>query len=636
MLIKEHKTNEPLLTQGFFLIAITLAYCWISRPGLAGGFILDDWPNLAGLDQVKIHGQLSLFSLSGAASELGRPISLLSFALQAQDWPDNPYPFKLAGLIIQVVNAWLVYACCYLIGRIRNWPQRHVFIFAGSVLIFWLFLPLNISTVFYVVQRMTLLAGLFSLIGIAAFLWGVKQRSNTGLAYATLGLLITYVCGILSKENAILSGLYLSVVYALLIPEQYKSKLWNWWIIIFGILPSLTVIAYLCIGLGQHTRPEFGPYERLLTETVILQDYLNHILLPTPGKLNIFNDGYPVYKNLFESFIGIQAVCFWSALFALAFFLRRRAVFFAFGVFWFLAGHLLESTVFGLELYFEHRNYLPSLGIIMGIIGTTVELNARTNTLSDTRQTLLKYGSTALLAMAAGGHILVYGAEISTWSSPGALAISALTERPHSLRAHQEAAAYFANIEDYATSTLLLQSIEQKWPGYPGTYSQLVMLSCLDSNVILPQAKAIKQRLQAGRFDRGTLDAWHQIYEFKKNGNCPNLSWDQYQEYIELLINNKDYGSQKDDFIVLLALSLNASGRYSEAAKALDQFPENIASLDFLILKARFYAMAGDKEESLQIIERARIKYANDLRVWLPRESRINTIKKQLELSKAP
>jgi len=633
MLSKEHTKTKPLLMQGFFLILTTLAYYWISRPGLAGGFILDDWPNLAGLEQVKIHNRLSLFSLSGVASELGRPISLLSFALQAQHWPDNPYPFKLAGLVIHIVNAWLVYTGCYLIAQLRNWPQRHVFIFAGSVFIFWLFLPLNISTVFYVVQRMALLATFFSLIGLVIFLWAIKQRSNTGLAYATLGILIAYVCGILSKENAILTGLYLSVLYVFLIPQQYKSKHWTWWIIIFGILPSLAVITSLYINLGQHTRPDVGPYERLLTETVILQDYLNNILLPTPGKLNIFNDGYPIYKKLFGSFISTQAVCFWILLCALAFYLRKRALFFAFGIFWFLAGHLLESTIFGLELYFEHRNYLPSLGIIIGLIGTGIELNTKANKLSNKKQTLSQYGSTALLFVAAGGHILVYGAEISTWSSPGALAISALTERPHSLRAHQEAAAYFANVGDFATSTLLVQSIETKWPDYPGTYSQLVMLSCLDSNVVLPKTEAIKLRLQTGKFDRGTLDAWHQIYEFKKYGNCPNLSWDQYQEFIALLINNKNFGSQKDDFVSLLALSFNATGQYIEVAKTLDKIPETQASLDFLILKAQFYAMAGTPQNSLKIIERAKNKYANDLRIWLPREHQINILEKQLNES---
>lgn len=634
MLNIEQSKIKPPQVQGFFLLLITIVYYWISLPGLAGGFILDDWANLDDLDQAYANHQLSQFIFSGIASELGRPISLFSFALQAEHWPSNPYPFKLASLCIHIANAYLVYVCCYLVGQIKNWPQRSIFLFAGTVFSLWLFHPLNISTVFYVVQRMVLLAGFFSLLGVVSFLWSIKhyqQRpSKFYLVIATLGMAITYVLGILSKENAILTGLMLSVLYVFLLRKQCGNKLWDTWVIIFGVLPSLLVLGYLCLHIAQHTRPDFGPFERLLTESVILQDYLDKILLPTPRKLNIFNDGFPVYKNLFDSAVTIKSVSFWLVLSGLALILRKRAAFLAFGLFWYLSGHLLESSIFGLELYFEHRNYLPSLGILIGIVGTVIELNLKAVNFSNTAKKWLNYASTGLLFSMATGYVLIYGVEISTWRSPGALAISALTERSESLRAHQEASAYFANTGDYANSTLLLQSIERKWPGYPGTYSQLIMLHCLDNNVVLPDNTALKQRLASGRFDRGTIDAWHQILEFKKNDHCPDLTWAHYQEFIDLLINNKNYGGQKDDFVVLLALSFNANRQFNEAASALDKFPEDRATLDFLILKAQFYAMAGKKQESLHILERAKNKFSNNLKVWLPRQDQLERLQKQV------
>jgi protein O-mannosyl-transferase len=634
MLPTEGIKPRPLLMQGFFLILITLTYYWISLPGLAGGFILDDLPNLEGLDQAYTNHNLSQFIFSGIASELGRPISLLSFALQAEHWPQNPYPFKLAGLCIHIANAWLVYVCCHLIGQLKNWPPRSIFLFAGTVFSLWLFHPLNISTVFYVVQRMVLLAGFFSLLGIASFLWCIKryhqQASKFYLALATLGMAITYVLGILSKENAILTGLMLSVLYVFLLRVRCGNILWDAWVIIFGVLPSLLVLGYLSLHITQHTRPDFGPFERLLTESVILQDYLDKTLLPTPKKLNIFNDGFPVYKHLFDSTATLISVSFWLVLSALALILRKRAAFLAFGLFWFLSGHLLESSIFGLELYFEHRNYLPSLGILIGIVGTIIELNLKAVDFSNTAKKWLNYASTGLLFSMATAYVLVYGAEISTWRSPGALAISALTERPESLRAHQEAAAYFANVGNYANSTLLVQSIEKKWPGYPGTYSQLIMLHCLDNHVVLPNDTTLKQRLVNGKFDRGTIDAWHQILDFKKNGHCPDLTWAHYQELVELLIKNKNYGGQKDDFVVLLALSFNANRQFTEAASAFDKFPEDRATLDFLILKAQFYAMAGKKQESQHILERAKNKFSNNLKVWLPRQDQLERLQQQV------
>lgn len=38
-----------------------------------------------------------------------------------------------------------------------------------------------------------------------------------------------------------------------------------------------------------------------------------------------------------------------------------------FGPVFFLAAHLVESSVIALELYFEHRNYLPSVGIFISL-----------------------------------------------------------------------------------------------------------------------------------------------------------------------------------------------------------------------------------------------------------------------------
>jgi len=40
----------------------------------------------------------------------------------------------------------------------------------------------------------------------------------------------------------------------------------------------------------------------------------------------------------------------------------------SFGFLWFFAGHILESSHIGLELYFDHRNYLPSLGIFVVLV----------------------------------------------------------------------------------------------------------------------------------------------------------------------------------------------------------------------------------------------------------------------------
>lgn len=620
MLNLEQQPPKPLLLQGLFLCLISFAYCWISFPGLTGGFTLDDWPNLEKLDHIKDFNSFLQFVLNGISSQLGRPVSLLSFALQAENWPHNPFPFKLASLIIHVINAWLVYFCCHFIAALKNWPERNRFIFSGCVFGLWLFHPLNISTVFYVIQRMTLLAGMFSLIGVAGFLWGFRlsltEQPRKGLIIATLGMGVTYLLGILSKENALLTGLGIAVLYWTLLRPQHASSLWDKWIIIFGVIPPLIILAYLCFNLDQHTRADFTPYQRLLTESVILLDYVDKILLPTPYKLNIFNDGFPVYKQLFASAVTIKAVSIWLALVILALSFRKKAPFFAFAVFWFLSGHLLESSIFGLELYFEHRNYLPGLGLLIGIVGTVIELSNKATGYSQKLQKTINYFCIALISAMSIGYVMVYGAEVSSWQNPGAMAISALKERPNSMRAHQEASSFFANTGDFKTSTKILDAIEKRWPS-TGAYAQYMMLKCNDPDISIPPKETIMTRLTKGTFDRGTLPAMSDIFARKKIGGCTFLSWQDYLNYVEALYNNPQFASQVDDFLILQAYVYSAEQQKQKAAQTLDRLPDNASTIDYLMMKTQFYAVAGDIEKAKKILAYIKGKYGTTFKYRL-------------------
>jgi hypothetical protein len=75
---------------GVILLATWLVYF----PGLDSLFLFDDGPNLSALAHIQ---GASLFSpdfwefvFAGEAGPTGRPVSLFTFALQANAWPDNP------------------------------------------------------------------------------------------------------------------------------------------------------------------------------------------------------------------------------------------------------------------------------------------------------------------------------------------------------------------------------------------------------------------------------------------------------------------------------------------------------------------------------------------------------------------
>lgn len=51
-----------------------------------------------------------------------------------------------------------------------------------------------------------------------------------------------------------------------------------------------------------------------------------------------------------------------------ALFIRRRQPLLSLGVLWFFGAHLLESTIFPLEIAHEHRNYLATFGVVLTLI----------------------------------------------------------------------------------------------------------------------------------------------------------------------------------------------------------------------------------------------------------------------------
>src|SRR5690606_28809210 len=97
---------------------------------------------------------------------------------------------------------------------------------------------------------------------------------------------------------------------------------------------------------------------------------------------------------------------------------------------WFFSGHLLESTVFPLELYFEHRNYLPMIGILLAAAIWVVNVSIQG------RRWLLPF---ACIWIAYAAWLTQVQAPI--WGNRRALVAIWAIEHPNSPRAVQQKAA---------------------------------------------------------------------------------------------------------------------------------------------------------------------------------------------------
>ncbi|MCI0401856.1 MAG: pilus assembly protein PilF [Gammaproteobacteria bacterium] len=366
------------LTLLFLLVLTALVYA----PGLSGGFAFDDEPNILMNERLAVEGWslegLKEASLSGYAGPFKRPISMLSFALNHVLGGFNPFYFKLTNLFIHLVNGVLIYALvCLLLRAYRHITARPlaretIGWLALGVTGAWLLHPLNLTAVLYVVQRMTSLSASFILLGLLCYLTGRLRQlvGKPGALWLFLGTASFGGLAILSKESGALLPLYALACESVLLRFQARRREDSYWIAayygLFLLAPFLMAATYLL------THPEwlterylihpFDPGGRLLSEARVLWFYLAMVLVPNPVALGLFHDDIAISTGLFSPPSTLWAVLGLLLLGVLGWKVRRRATLVAFAVFWFLAGHSLESTVIPLELVHEHRNYLPALG----------------------------------------------------------------------------------------------------------------------------------------------------------------------------------------------------------------------------------------------------------------------------------
>lgn len=378
--MKANKALFPLAALAL-LCAVFLVY----RPGLTGGFWFDDMLSVADNQLIRIHSldptSLWRAALSGNAGPLGRPLAMLSFALDYYYSGLDPAAFKLTNIVIHLVNAVAVYFLGYLIltaYRRRFRPEltagylKWLALAAAGA---WALHPLDVTAVLYVVQRMTSLAATFTLAGLICYLWGRLRQleGKSGLPHILVGLCGFGPLALLAKENGALLPLYMLVLEWVLFrfeaPDRASRRVLYGLFGLTVLLPGLLAAAYLASGpewfeLAYRGR-DFDLPQRLMTEARVLWLYLSLAVFPDPARLGLFHDDFVVSRTLFSPPDTLPAMLGIGGLLAAGLWSRRRAPLLALGLLWFLAGQSMESTVIPLELVFEHRNYLPLYGILL-------------------------------------------------------------------------------------------------------------------------------------------------------------------------------------------------------------------------------------------------------------------------------
>lgn len=424
----------------FYLAALaTLSLYW---SGLKGPFVFDDAYNL---DPLKnwLAGQASPLEVifGNQSGVLGRPVSMATFWLSAASGGYHPYPFKLGNLLIHIICGALAWQVTRrMLSRDPRLARNADFI-AIAVATIWLIHPINVSTVLYAVQRMAQLSSLFTLAALWVYLSGRSKLENgkvrAALARLFIGFPAFLLLGIFSKENAVVAPalcLVLELAY-FRTPCKHKNAIAAFYSL-FLLMPAVAVCA-LAVSSPHHflsgfEARSFTLMERLLSQPRALIEYIGLILWPRGGLMGLYVDDFQTSRGLWSPPSTLFALIALAAISSTAAALRRRAPTFFAGWFFYLVAHGVESTVLPLELYFEHRNYLPSIGLIIATAGL---IDLFPESLQSGSRNLGR-GILTAMPLVFVGLAWVTWTQVNVWRSEEAMVDQALIYHPKSARAN--------------------------------------------------------------------------------------------------------------------------------------------------------------------------------------------------------
>ncbi len=367
-------TSTRLSLFGFFVVVVLTALCY--RPALHGTFQLDDRANLGGLADVRDLSTGLDFVLSGEAGPTGRPLALLTFALQAGHWEQGAAAFLRVNVLLHLLNALLVFGCFYQLSRLRETDKPDAVLLACAAAAVWAIMPLHATASLLVVQRMTTLSAMFVCLGLLGYLSArrsIETRPRRALTGMTVSLVAGTALATLSKESGLLLPVLVLVAEATLleVPQRLRRGRWRAWQGVFLLLPLAVIAAYLASRAvypdWMIAKRDFTVGERLLTEARVLWIYLYKAVLGLPGTRGGYQTAPGISRSLLQVTTLLASLA-WLALAAVAVVWRRRWPLLSFAVLWYLAAHLLESSVLPLEVYFEYRNYVPMIGPVYALL----------------------------------------------------------------------------------------------------------------------------------------------------------------------------------------------------------------------------------------------------------------------------
>ncbi len=351
----------------FILIAAMVLIAYSNT--FTAAFHFDDNPSIAENPVIK---HVTMENITQIIMGI-RPVVYLSLMLNYQLGALNVVGYHIFNIAVHVINSMFVYTLMLwtfgmpLLSAAYQAKAKRMALF-GALL--FAVHPIQTESVTYIITRTELLATCFYLATFLLFIKGVKTKK---FGY-TIGAFFTALLAMGSKEWAVTLPALLFVYDFLFLSEgKLKPIVSRWLTYVMVTIPCATVFRNLNlfssssasgIGFNLSTTSGINAQTYLLTSFNVIWTYIRLMFLPINQNLDY---DYPIAKTLFEfptiiSFIGHLIVvggAFWL-------YVKKRWLLIPFGVAWFYIGiSPVQSVVPIVDVIFEHRMYMPSIGVFI-------------------------------------------------------------------------------------------------------------------------------------------------------------------------------------------------------------------------------------------------------------------------------
>jgi len=300
-----------------------------------------------------------------------RIFSYFTLALNYYFGGFNVFGYHLVNLIVHMASGIFLYGLLILTFNLPSLKERYgpisykVALFTSLVFIVH---PIQTQSVTYVVQRMSSMAGMFYLLSLVLY---VKGRLSDGWPrfFYFGGTVLSYLLGVFSKENAAILPAFV-VLYEFYFFQRLdispKGRK-----VLFSLVGALLILGafgfilwgqrYLNVIEEGYKFRTFTMSERVLTQFRVVLYYLTLLIYPHPSRLNLDID-FPISKTILDPPTTLISLLIIAGLIGYSIWTARKRPLISFCILWYFGNLVIESSIFPLEMVYEHRLYLPAVG----------------------------------------------------------------------------------------------------------------------------------------------------------------------------------------------------------------------------------------------------------------------------------